>query len=125
MNPAFHHEAALAYEEVWKLEAVSSSERPQSAQSGWGDLERLLGERDAGTKQELAKPGLGNGSEHGIQGSESGEFAILGMCLWKGSRGGWSDKLYKGKRGHSPEWASGLGEPLRYIKHPGSGQRSG
>lgn len=71
---------------VWKLETINSSKKPQSAQTQLARSGRLLGERAAVAEQELAVAGsgVGNGSasEHGVQGSESGEVVLLGMCCY-------------------------------------------
>lgn len=74
----------------------------------------------------------GSASEHDVQGSESAEVVILGMCRyysWSSVCGGAAGEAGatgcgRESGGHCPEWASGLGELLGYIKHPGSGQRS-
>lgn len=65
--------------------------------------------------------------------AESGEILILGMCRyysWSSICGGAADEAgVTGCSGESRATAlnelSGVEEPLGYIKHPGSGQKSG
>lgn len=58
MKPAFHPEAALAYEEGLD---IRGSQHIQKATKSWRGPGRLLGERGAGAEQELARPGAGDG----------------------------------------------------------------